>query len=242
MRQSNTYIVLYAAAITVVCGGLLAFASISLKDKQEANIALEQKKNILSAVMTLEDGANINDIYAKKVKSFVVDFDGNVKQGMKPEQVVVGSEYKKAAKDRLLPVYEFRSESDSSKLEFVVLPVYGYGLWNNIWGFVALQSDLNTVQGAKFEHAGETPGLGARITSEDIQFRYKGKTIFENGTLVAVTMMKGEGLDYTNEPHKIDGMSGATLTGKGVNNMLKDYLSCYGNYIKKNQASNQTSL
>ena len=96
-----------------------------------------------------------------------------------------------------------------------MLPVYGYGLWNNIWGFVALQADLNTIQGVKFQHAGETPGLGARIeTDQDVQDRYKGKTIYDQGKLVSVTMMKGEGNDYSDDPHQVDGMSGATLDGE----------------------------
>lgn len=236
MRQSNLYIILYSAAITIVCGGALAYASQSLKPLQDANIALEQKQNILLTVMELKDGDNVLDIYKKRVKAFVVDFQGEVKSGMKPEDVVVAEQYKKPAEQRLLPVYKFVSESDSTKVEFVVLPLYGYGLWNNIFGFVALKSDLNTVQGVKFDHIGETPGLGARITSEDIQSRYKGKTAFESETLVSVTMQKGEGLDYSNEPHKVDGMSGATLTGKGVNNMMKDYLTCYENYLKKLKA------
>lgn len=242
MRQSNTYIVLYAAAITIVCGGLLAFASISLKDKQDANIALEQKKNILSSVITLQEGDNIEEIYAKRIKSFVVDFSGNKKPGMRPEDVVVAAEYKKAPQDRLLPVYEFRNEGDTSKVEYAVLPLYGYGLWNNIWGFIALASDFNTVQGVKFQHASETPGLGARIESEEIQSRFKGKKIFDGESIASIRIQKGEGMDYSNEPHKVDGMSGATLTGKGVNNMMKDYLGCYENYIKKNKASNQASL
>lgn len=236
MRQSNLYVLLYAAAITVFCGGLLAFASITLKDKQDANIALEQKKNILSSVITLEEGVNVNELYNKKVKSFVIDYEGNVKEGMTPDQVVVAAEYKKAPKDRLLPVYEFRSETDPNKVEYAVMPVYGYGLWNNIWGFVAVKSDFNTIQGVKFQHAGETPGLGARIESEEIQERYKEKAIFENGALVSVRMQKGEGHDYSGDKHKVDGMSGATLTGKGVNNMLADYLACYEKYLKKNSA------
>ncbi len=239
MRQSNTYIILYSAAITVVCGGLLAFASTSLKEKQDANIAMEQKQNILSSVLTLNKEDNINEIYAKKVNGFVIDFDGNVKDGLKPEDVVVAVQYKKAPKDRLLPVYEFRN--DSNKVEYAVMPVYGYGLWNNIWGFVAVKSDFNTVQGVKFQHAGETPGLGARIESEEIQERYKGKSIFDNGNLVSITIQKGEGHDYADSPHKVDGMSGATLTGKGVNNMLKDYLACYEKYLKKNTDANKTS-
>jgi Na+-transporting NADH:ubiquinone oxidoreductase subunit C len=237
VRQSNLYILSYSAAITVVCGGLLAFASSSLKDKQDANIAMEQKKNILSSVLTLEEDANIQELYGKKVKSFVIDFDGNIKEGITPEQVKVASEYKKAPKDRLLPVYEFRNESDPNKVEYAVLPVFGYGLWNNIWGFVAVKSDFSTIQGVKFQHTGETPGLGARIESEEIQERYKGKAIFENGTLVSVKMQKGEGHDYSNDKHKVDGMSGATLTGKGVNNMLVDYLACYEKYLKKNSSN-----
>jgi len=239
VRQSNAYIVLYAAAITVVCGGLLAFASISLKDKQDANIALEQKKNILGSVLTLEEGADVVDIYGKQVKSFVIDYNGNIKEGLKPEEVVVAAEYKKKPEERLLPVYEFRNQTNPDKVEYAVMPVYGYGLWNNIWGFVAVKSDFNTIQGVKFQHAGETPGLGARIESEEVQERFKGKTIFENGKLTPVAIQKGEGHDYSNDPHKVDGMSGATLTGKGVNNMLKDYLASYENYLKKHSGSNQ---
>ncbi|MFZ6001220.1 MAG: NADH:ubiquinone reductase (Na(+)-transporting) subunit C, partial [Bacteroidota bacterium] len=120
-----------------------------------------------------------------------------------------------------------------------VLPVYGYGLWNNIWGFVALKSDLNTVQGVKFSHAGETPGLGARIDTDEIQVRFKDKKVFEGNQVASVSLQKGEGFDYSNEPHKVDGMSGATLTAKGVNNMLKDYFACYENYLKKTAGVNQ---
>ncbi|HMJ71505.1 MAG TPA: NADH:ubiquinone reductase (Na(+)-transporting) subunit C [Cyclobacteriaceae bacterium] len=234
MRQSNIYILLYSAAITVVCGGLLAFASISLKDAQDANIAMEQKKNILSAVMTLKEEDDIVGLYNSKVKSFVIDYQGNVVEGKAPEQVVVAVEYKKAPKERLLPVYEFRNETDPNKVDYAVLPVFGYGLWNNIWGFVAVRSDFNTIQGVKFQHAGETPGLGARIESDEVQERFKEKTIFENGALVSVKFQKGEGKDYSNDKHKVDGLSSATLTGKGVNNMLVDYLACYEKYLKKN--------
>lgn len=241
MRQSNLYIVLYSAAITVVCGGLLAFASITLKDKQDANVALEQKKNILSTVIALQEEDDVPALYAKKVKAFVIDFDGNIKPGLKPEDIVIAAEYKKPAKDRLLPIYEFRNETDTSKVEYAVLPVYGYGLWNNIWGYVAVKSDFNTIQGVKFAHAGETPGLGARIESDEIQDRFKQKTIFDNGNLVSVSMQKGEGNDYSNNPHKVDGMSSATLTAKGVNNMLADYLACYENYLKKKAATQSTA-
>jgi len=242
VRQSNLYIVLYAAALTVVCGGLLALASEGLKEKQQANIELEQKKNILSTVMDLPKGANIEELYAKKVKSFVVDAQGKVIEGVQAKDVVVLAEYKKPADQRKLPVYEFRNESNPEKIDFVVLPVFGFGLWDNIWGFVALQADLNTIQGVSYQHKGETPGLGARIDSKEIQERYKGKSIYDNNNLVSVVMMKGEGVDYSNDKHKVDGMSGATLTAKGVNNMLAQYLSLYENYLKSIKATNDVSL
>ena len=235
MRQSNLYIILYAAAITVVCGGALAIASQSLKPLQDANIEKERKQNILATVMELKEGDNIEQLYASRVKERVIDFQGNLKAGIKASSVVIAQQYKLKPEDRLLPIYEFRNQADTTQIENAVMPVYGYGLWNNIWGFVALKSDLNTVQGVKFEHAGETPGLGARITSDDVQVRYKGKMLFDGDNILSVVMQKGEGFDYATDAHKVDGMSGATLTGKGVNNMLKDYFACYKNYLKKNQ-------
>jgi len=238
VRQSNSYIILYSAALTVVCAVALAFASVSLKDRQDANIAREKKANILATVITLSENENIEDVYNTRIRSYVIDFDGNVREGIAAEKVVIADEYKKEPSERLLPVYEFRSESDPNKVEYTVLPVYGFGLWNNIWGYVALKSDFNTVQGVKFQHAGETPGLGARIESGEIQDRFRDKTIFEAGKIMAVTMQKGEigNEAYQNESHKVDGMSGATLTAKGVNNMLKDYLTCYERYLVKSQA------
>ena len=238
MRQSNKYILIYAAILTVVCGGILAVASEGLKEKQQYNIDMEQKRNILSTVITLQEGVDVNDLYSKRVRAFVVDAKGNVKEGMQPKDVNLAAEYKKPLDQRILPVYEFKNEEDSTKTEYVVLPVYGFGLWNNIWGFVALKSDFNTIQGVRFQHAGETPGLGARIeTDEEVQERFKGKSIYEGDKLVSVTMMKGEGNDYSDNPHRVDGMSGATLTAKGVNNMLVEYFKAYENYMKKKKST-----
>jgi len=226
----------------VVCGGLLAFASQSLKPLQEANVELERKQNILSTVMEIKDGDDINKIYAERVKELVVDYNGNVKEGVNAASVVIAAEYKKKPEDRLLPVYEFRNQENPEKLDNVVLPVYGFGLWNDIWGFVALQSDLNTIQGVKFQHKGETPGLGARIESDEIQNRFKNKSIFDGDVLASIYIQKGEGNDYSSDAHKVDGMSGATLTGKGVNNMLLDYFTSYQNYLKKNKSNLTSSL
>ena len=237
MRQSNTYIILYSAGLTVVCALALAFASISLKDRQDANIAREKKMNILSTVMTVDENADVDKLYQARIRELVVDHQGNVVEGTNVADIDVAKEYKKKPEERVLPVYEVRSEQDPDSVESAVLPVYGYGLWNNIWGYVALNADFNTIRGVKFQHAGETPGLGARIESDEIQVRYVNKTIFESGKIASVVMQKGEvgNEAYENEQHKVDGMSGATLTAKGVNNMMQDYLQCYSQYLTKNQ-------
>lgn len=240
MQQSNFYILAYTAGLTIICGLLLAVTATGLKPRQDENIALEQKRNILASVMTLKETDDVKAIYEKRVKSYVVDFEGEMKEGVKAESVVVADEYKKPKEDRLYPVYEIVSETNPNKAEFYVFPVYGFGLWDNIWGFVALQEDMNTIKGVKFEHKGETPGLGARIATEEIQARYVGKKIFEGNEIVSVAMQKGEGQDYSNNPHQVDGMSGATITGKGVNKMLLEYFAGYYNFIKSK--TNKVSL
>jgi Na+-transporting NADH:ubiquinone oxidoreductase subunit C len=124
-------------------------------------------------------------------------------------------------------------------------------LWDKIWGYVALDSNCETILGTSFDHKAETPGLGQRIATPEIQSRFVGKKIYDDkGQLVSVEMMKGEhggeqsSIDYfKDEPHKVDGMSGATLTGKGLNAMLKTYLESYQNFFKKvKEKSSSTAL
>lgn len=229
---------MYSAILTIVCGGLLAFASQALKPRQDANIELERKSNILSTVIALEKGSDITALYQTRIRELVIDFNGNPVD-KKAADVNVGVEYKKRPEERLLPIYEFLSATDPNQVESAVIPVFGFGLWNTIAGYVALESDFNTIKGVSYSHVGETPGLGARIATSEIQDRYKGKQIFQATTLVSVTMQKGEGMDYSQDPHKVDGMSGATLTAKGVNNMLKEYFGCYQKYLEKNKGTNQ---
>ena len=160
MRQSNLYILIYSAILTIVCGGLLAFASQALKPRQDANIELERKANILSTVITLEKGADITKLYESRIRELVIDFNGNLVD-KKAAEINVPAEYKKKPQDRFLPVFEFGSAEEPGKVESLVIPVYGFGLWNNIGGFVALASDLNTIKGVSYSHVGETPGLAS---------------------------------------------------------------------------------
>ncbi len=238
MQHSNAYIIIYTLVLTVVCGVALALAALGLKPAQDKNVEMEKKQNILQTVMEIKDREEAVKIYdSGRVKAYVVDANGKIVEGKKAEDTDVASEYKKPAKERVLPVYEILT-ADKSKSEFYVLPLYGFGLWNNIWGYVSIKGDLNTVNGIKLAHAGETPGLGARITEDAIQKRYAGKQIFdEKGVLASIVMQKGEGNNYDTDKHKVDGMSGATITGKGVNNMLKDYFGCYEKFLQSKKGN-----
>jgi len=234
----------------MTCAVLLSLTNEALKDKQAANVAFEKRQFILTTFMGAEAiGAmkpeEVNKVYDEKVKYSVVDFNGKVLD-MQPDDLELVKEYKKPIEERLLPVYTI---TGSEGLEYVVLPTYGFGLWDNIWGYVALEKDMNTIKGIVFDHKGETPGLGARITTDEIQTRYEGKTIRdESGELVSVTMMKGENgggeksvSAFEGKPHKVDGMSGATLTGNGINDMLSDYFKAYNNYFKQQSVEKTAS-
>ena len=240
MRQSNTYIIIFTLITTVFVGGTLALTSKLLGPRQALSVEYDTKSQILGAVMTLSDDDDVLGIYDNRIKSFVINSKGEeVKTDSKGQPIVaekvnVAKNFKLKPEERLLPVFRYVSESDSNMVEAYILPVYGNGLWNRVWAFMALDSKLETIKGISFGHIGETPGLGARISDDPIiAERYKGKKIYDDkGEIVSVSMVKGEKGEPLDE-HHVDGMSGATMTAVGVNKMLIEYLSCYESYFNK---------
>lgn len=241
MQQSNTYIIVFTAILTIVLGGPLSLANQGLKPMQERSIEIDTKKQILGAVIDTEQMSNqeILDYYEASIKSIVIDYDGekietNEKgQPMVAEDINIAKNYKLDAERRQYPVFIFHKEGQPDAPESYIFPMYGSGLWGPIWGYVALETDLNTVRGAVFDHETETPGLGARITEKSVQQRFVGKKIYdEEGELASVKMLKGEG----NPPeaidlHTINGLSGATITAKGLSEMVRNYLEYYQPFI-----------
>lgn len=240
----------------VVIAATLGFAKEFLKESQTQAIELDTQKQILSAIVPLEQvgetGEEVNAYYAKHIESIAVDVNGDEKKmtekGEKifPEKVDIRKQFKeKNETKKILPVFKFKD--DAGKVTAYILPVYGNGLWDNIWGYIALEPDMKTVKGAVFDHKGETPGLGARIADTEVESRYQGKTIYDkDGKLASIEMIKGEKnpSDKITE-HTVDGLSGATITARGVNLMLEKYFILYENYIqkvKKSSASNSSSL
>jgi len=244
VQQSNTYIIVYSAVLTIILGLLLSGSAQVLGPWQQEAIALDKKKQILGAVISAEEIAamspeQVNAFYSSRISSTVVDITGKevTAEGVSAEKVEIAKDYKKPAEERTYPVFIYHAEGNPEAVESYIFPMYGAGLWDAIWGYLALDTDLNTIKGITLAHAAETPGLGARITEAKVQGRYVNKKIFdESGSLVTVMMQKGENKDYSSDPHKVDGMSGATITGNGVNNMLKAYMGCYEAYIKAKSA------
>ena len=176
--------------------------------------------------------------YSEVISSEVTNYQGEIVttnekgEPVVAENVNIEKNYKKTPENRLFPVFKYNGGSEQA----FILPTFGAGLWDAIWGYVAITPNMETVIGVSFDHKGETPGLGARITSDDVQARYRGKELYDNqGDLVSVTMVKGENTpESALGPNKVDGMAGATLTANGVNAMLENYLGYYQNYFEKN--------
>ncbi len=252
MQQSNTYIIVFSAILTIVCGGLLALANQGLKPRQEKSVELDTKAKILGAVVDLKGtkGDAIIDLYNESIEAITVNSEGEIIEKDEKgnpiiaEKVDVAKNYKLAPKERLLPVFKYHKAGDKNAVEAYVFPVYGKGLWGPIWGFIALETDLNTIKGASYDHKSETPGLGARITAPDVIDRYKGKKLFNSSDqLVSVLMLKGEKNPATMlDDHHIDGLSGATLTARGMNAMIESYFEYYSAYINKNKSSASTTM
>lgn len=235
MRNKNSYIIIYTVALCVIAASVLAVVKQSLTEMQNENIAYDNKKKILNTVMDISvlSKTEVDSIYASKVSSFVIDYKGAKKEGVDVASIDVVKQKTLPIKERQLPVYTIAGNED--KPEFFVFPTSGSGLWDKISSYIAMKSDGKTIKGVSFDHVGETPGLGARIKSDPaINVRYQEKELYsEDFEPIAVYMVKGEGGSYDDQPHTVDGMSGATLTAIGVNDMLKEYAEAYQNFFKK---------
>ena len=227
-RNSNGYTFLFAAIMVVVVGALLAFAATSLKDLQDENVKKEKMQNILASVGVVVEREQAPNQFTSVIKEqLALKSDGSVDESAKAFDIDLKSELSKSVEEQRFPLYV--AEQDGKK--FYIVPLRGAGLWDAIWGYVALEEDLNTIKGTVFDHKGETPGLGAEITQKWFQDRFVGEKIMnQSGEIVGVTVAKGN-TDPSKDDNKVDAISGATITGDGVTNMIKERLSNYKNYF-----------
>jgi len=226
-KNSNGYTFTFAILMVVVVGTLLAVASQGLKSRQDKNTSDKKMINILSAIKVEATRANAQKMFdTYVVESKIISgkdlssaaFDVDIQKEFRDKNLKLS--------DRNYPLYI--CEKNGSR--YYVIPVVGTGLWGPIWGFVALESDYKTIYGATFDHKAETPGLGAEIKQGFYSDQYAGEMVADtSGTFLPIVVVKdgsGKGMNS-----KVDGITGGTITSKGVEEMTTRTLAVYVNYF-----------
>ena len=204
--NSNTYIIIYSVVLVVIVAFCLAFVYTSLKERQDANVALDVKKQVLAAldIRDFADDAAAEEAY---------------------QQTVEKTDTLDAGTKRIVYLCNVNGEKK------YVLFVKGMGLWGPVWGYIALNADKTTVYGTYFNHEGETAGLGAEIKdSRSWQNLFKGKTAYADGKPV-LAVKKANDIRPEEKACTVDAITGATLTSDGVNLMLQSCLADYQDYL-----------
>ena len=227
-----------AFSLCIVCSVIVSTAAVVLKPAQEANKTLDRKRNILAAAGMLQEGVSVEDQF-QQVTARVVDMrTGRYADDVDPDSF----DQRKAAKDpaqsdRLTAEQDqakisrrehyaivYLVQDGSGEVDKVILPVHGYGLWSTLYGYVALESDGNTVAGLGFYEHAETPGLGGEVDNPRWKAFWPGKQVYKDGQ-VELGLIKGS-VDpaNANAPWQVDGLAGATLTANGVTNLVQFWL------------------
>lgn len=250
--------ILVALVLSFVFSVVVSTAAVILKPVQIENRNLDMKSNILAAAGLLEPGASAEEI-EKKFKLFdvrLVDFstgeyvepaEVGVQDPMRYDQYKASSDPEKSinltgAQDqadikrraKVGKVYIYREDGE---IQRIVLPVHGYGLWSTLYGFIALEGDANTIAGLTFYDHAETPGLGGEVDNPVWRAKWPGKEVYgEDMGEPQIQLIKGSvGPDTADREHKVDGLAGATLTSRGVTNLLQFWMGEYGfaEYLSK---------
>ncbi|GLU42493.1 Na(+)-translocating NADH-quinone reductase subunit C [Allomuricauda sp. NBRC 101325] len=239
--DKNSYTVIFAAVMVVVVGSLLAFVASGLKPKIHENQRFEKQQNILYAM-----GVNQNEGDGDVTFIPTTSVEGDFSKYITHQMVVEGSTATETENAYLIDVQKaFAKAKSGEKAElplligekdgkkFYIIPMYGKGLWDAIWGYISLD-DKMVVQGVYFDHKGETPGLGANIKQRFFMDDFTGESIMSGNTFAGITVAKGNGdpLNNDKEDNAVDALAGATITGNGVSAMIKDCIKLYKPYLE----------
>ena len=234
--NSNRYIFMYSTILVVVVAALLSVAAIYLAPFQKNNKDNEKKINILSAAGIPNVNAdNVKQLFEKHCTlMLLLDGEGNVidESGKAFDTDLKQELYNKEQGNHYgLPLFLINTDSNLA----YVIPLQGNGLWGAIWGYIAIAADGNTVLGANFDHASETPGLGGEITTEAFQKQFVGKTIMQGSKFVSIKVQKGGiiSLPEADRDHAVDAITGGSITSKGVDEMIQNVLQCYLPYFER---------
>lgn len=224
--NSNKYTIGFSIVMVVIVALLLAFASEGLKPMQNQNIEREKMQNILKSVGVEVTRDEAKDAFNKYITEQIVLNDKGEQIEGDAFKVDVLKEYKSGGQKNF-PIFIYENEGSKK----YIIPLVGKGLWGPIWGYIALEEDKNTVAGATFDHKGETPGLGAEINQGWFQDPFVGKKVFdESGEYQSIKVVKGGATE--GNKHAVDAISGGTITGNSVTEMLVRTLKIYEPYLK----------
>lgn len=229
--NSNVYTIIYSCVVVIIVAFLLAFVSKALEPQSTANVRIDKKSQILAALNLRDvEKAEVENTYAEVVVADkIIDNQGQVvNEGANKDQAGFNVEDKNIT-DTNLPLYECQVNGE---LKYVI-PVTGKGLWDAIWGYVALNADKNTIYGVYFTHKGETAGLGAIITEyEKFQKQFEGKKLLNaDGNIAISVYKKGKTVNGLSDDNRCDAITGATLTSNGVHDMLQDCMKRYMTFL-----------
>ena len=228
----------FIITVSFICSMLLSLASEGLKDKKNLNIELDKKKNILQSIGIETIGLSSEMIISKfnfNIKEQVINIDGMIVND------ILHKDLEKNI-NRMSGDTEYYNENNkyfplfiSETMNSIILPISGKGLWSSLFGYVAINSkNYSTVNGITFYAHGETPGLGAEISKDWFKSNFVGKEIYDGGTLVSVRVAKA-GMANKSSSYEVDGISGATITSNGVEELLKRDLKKYEPYFNRNK-------
>ena len=234
-KQSNVYTLIYIIVAVVLVGAALAFTSMSLRDKQQANADADKMRQILMSVHKEPESSEVSSTFSELiVKQMYVNSEGTITfEAPEGDNTVfntdVASQISLPATDRKLPVFVCQLEDGQTKY---ILPAYGAGLWGPIWGYIAVGANGSDIYGAYFSHASETPGLGSEIETPKFAGQFDNKHLIKDGRFIPVEVVKvgqrptDENADY------VDAISGGTITSKGVSAMLNNCLNPYSKFLE----------
>jgi Na+-transporting NADH:ubiquinone oxidoreductase subunit C len=237
-NDSTKKTLIVAFSLCIVCSVIVSTAAVVLKPAQEANKTLDRKRNILAAAGMLDESLGIDEQFAK-VTSRIVDLrTGKFTDAVDPERY----DQRKAAKspadsEKLDSASDIANISrrenyaivylvgaDDGQFDKIILPIHGAGLWSTLYGFIALEADTNTVAGLGFYEHGETPGLGGEVDNPRWKALWPGKEVYKDGEAMLGLIKGAVDTSSKDAPWQIDGLSGATLTSKGVSNLVQFWL------------------
>jgi len=245
-KNSNAYIFIFSIVMVLVVAVVLSSLATSLKPMQSENVRQEKMQNILKTFIgdTLKtDGKSLELTRALASEKFgdyitnqyAFNYKGENQEGVNAFQVDLKGQLKKPVEEQVFPLYEANYEGRS----YYIVPLRGSGLWDAIWGYVALEEDVNTIKGVIFDHKGETAGLGAEITTDWFQESFVNEKIYsENGALVGVEVKKGYQGGNDKSDNAVNAISGATITGDGVTAMIKERLKNYKSFFEQKKQAN----